>query len=112
MTLEDDKLYKFQLNNIFPVTQVTYKNQVLHRYIYTYKNGTLNFHMEVFLRHNPQNVPDLLHTFTLDPVDYIPLISEMRKDIAGTPLVINLTKTTPTKKSPTKFHSYALEVEY
>lgn len=110
MTLEDDKLYKFQFNNTFPVTQVTYKNEVLHRYIYSYNSNA--FHMEVFLRHNAQNVPDLLHTFTLDPIDYIPLISEMKKDITGTPKYINLTKTTPTKKSPTKFHNYVLEVEY
>ena len=68
--------------------------------------------MEVFLRHNSDNIPDLLHTFTLDPVDYIPLISEMRKDITGVPVNINITKVTPTKKSPTKFHNYILEVEY
>lgn len=109
MVLEDDKIYKFQINTHFPVTQVNYKNQVLYRYIYTYNNS---FHMEVFLRHDDNNVPNLIHTFTLDPVDYIPLISELLKEITGVPASINLTKITPTKNSPTKFHNYVLQVEY
>ena len=109
MRLEDKKLYDFRINSAFPVQAVTYKNTALHKYIYTYNN---QFHMEVLMLHDDDGVPELLHTFTLNPVDYIPLVSEMKKELSGLPQVITITKKTPIKSDPTKFHNYEVEVEY
>lgn len=109
MRLDDKKLYDFRINNAYPVETVTYKSLTLHKYIYTYNN---DFHMEVLMQHDDSGVPELLYCFTLDPIDYIPLVSEMKKELSGLPIVINITKHNPIKTDPTKFHNYQLEVEY
>lgn len=103
--LANEFTYVFVHDTSFPVLQVNYKGETLHRYIYTLpQNG---FHMEVFIRHSADNTPDLIHTFTLDPIGLTPLVAEVKEPAAGIP-----TKVTITKKAHTTLPSYSFDAFY
>jgi hypothetical protein len=103
--LQDNIQYEFELDNYYPATSVIYKGIPLFRYIYTHRNN--NFHMEVFMHHGIDNKVDMLHTFILDPIDFIPLISECKKELLGKPNKIIITKW-----NPKLYHTYNLEFLY
>lgn len=102
--MADDYMYEFFYDPSFPTVQVDYKGTTLHRYIYTLpQNG---FHMEVFMRHNAEGTPDLIHTITLDPIGMFPLVAELLETAKGVPSRLAITKASHSKLASYNFEAY------